>query len=610
MFNALRADNSPFTELQIDQLQKSLGGLDSSQSVWLSGFIAGRLASPFSASAGVGTELPVHAAAQVSEQERLHVFYASQTGNGEDIARALGLEAEQAGITVEVHSLAAFRPAGLKKLRHAAFVISTHGEGDPPDDAVDLMEYLDGPRAPGLDKLKFRVLALGDASYSQFCESGRRLESLLLARGAKTFAERTECDIDFQASAACWSQEVVSYGQENLQTLDVSQTAGHLSIVPSAEPWTRSKPFPATVEKAQKITALESEKDVYHVELSLEDSGLEYQPGDSLGVWAPNTHEVVSEVLEALGLEAEAEVRLDGHRHTVHEFLIRHRELTRLSADTIQSYAELSNSESLSTHFVQLDDIQKREFIEQRQFIDLVQEYPPAANNTMSAQGLAGLLRPLTPRSYSIASSQASVDEEVHLTVATVFSQSRGEQRRGVASDFLNHHLEPGDQVNVFLEPNRRFRLPENRDTPLILISAGTGVAPYRGFLQQLEAQGHSPNTWLIFGNPHMRTDFLYQKEWLDWRDQGLLTRIDGAFSRDQAEKVYVQHIVRNQAVSIQQWLDDGASLYICGGLSMGHEVEDALRDVIAGQQGISTELANEKLADLRRQGRLLKDLY
>jgi sulfite reductase (NADPH) flavoprotein alpha-component len=220
------------------------------------------------------------------------------------------------------------------------------------------------------------------------------------------------------------------------------------------------------------------------------------------------------------------------------------------------------------------------------------------------------LLRPLAPRSYSIASSQASVDEEVHLTVATLHSNSCGEQRRGVASDFLNHRLAPGDEVSVFLEPNRRFRLPEDRDTPLIFIAAGTGIAPYRAFLQQLEAENAAPDTWLIFGNPHLRTDFLYQREWLDWRKSGILTRIDGAFSRDQADKRYVQHVVREQAERIDEWLARKARIYICGGLAMGREVEAALLDVLAQQRGLSLEQAAGQLAELRRQGRLLKDLY
>ena len=619
MFEALKANNSPFTELQIQQLQTGLGGLDAVQSAWLSGFIAGRLT-------GQSAVLPlpeaVAGAAQGPDRKgkTLHVFFASQTGNGEEIARELGKEAERAGLAVEVQSLSALRPPVLKKLEHAAFVISTHGEGDPPDDALDLFEYLASPRAARLEQLRFRVLALGDRSYSQFCAAGRKLENLLLAQGAGTFAERIECDIDFQSAATAWTTEVVRYGQQNLAPEESPtpasplSVASHLSVVPQVARWNRARPFAATVERVQKITGLESPKDVYHVELSLQGSGLEYHPGDALGVWAPNPHGLVDEVLNDLHVDAGEEITLaDGH-HTAHELLTRHRELTRLSADTIRDYALVAKNADLLSHFEEMDEADRRGFLEQRQFVDLVQEFPARQGAHLGLEDVARILRPLAPRSYSIASSPASVAEEVHLTVATLFSNAIGTPRRGVASDFLNHRLQAGDEVGVFVEPNRRFRLPADRKIPLIFIGAGTGIAPYRAFLQQLEAQkeavGESPATWLIFGNPHLRTDFLYQREWLDWRQRGLVARIDGAFSRDQAEKRYVQHVVREQAERIGRWLDKEARIYICGSLAMGHAVEQALCDVLAQRRGWSAEQAAAGLSELRRQGRLLKDLY
>jgi len=612
-----RADNSPFTEQQIEQLRKSLDGLDAAQSLWLSGFIAGRLAG--AAAKPSTAEIPAASSARTvaAGMPCLQVFFASQTGNGEAIAQALAAEAMQAGVAVEVESLASLRPAMLKKLKHAAFIISTHGEGDPPDDALDLFEYLQSPRAPRLENLQFRVLALGDRSYSQYCAAGRKLEALLQAQGATAFGLRVECDIDYAQAASTWSAEIVRFGRDSQASGSSAaaaanglQHAAHLSVVPQSPRWTRANPCSATVERVQKITALESDKDVYHVELSLEESGLHYQPGDALGVWAPNRHELVTEVLSALHIEGDEVVTLDEHRHTVHELLTRQRELTRLSAETVRGYAALARNEQLHDHFDRLDEQQRRQFIVQRQFADLVREYPPQRGAKIAAAELAGLLRPLQPRSYSIASSQASVDQEVHLTVATLFSDGCGEERRGVASDFLNHRLAPGDKVSVFPEPNRRFRLPEDRTIPLILIAAGTGIAPYRAFLQQLATESAAPDIWLIFGNPHLRTDFLYQREWLEWRKRGLIARIDGAFSRDQAEKRYVQHVVLEQAARIDEWLARRARIYICGGLAMGHEVEAALREVLAERRGLSPEQAAGQLAELRRQGRLLKDLY
>lgn len=635
MFNALKAENSPFTQSQIESLQQSLGGLDEFQSAWLSGFIAGQLADPAAfpyaqnaaanaAAHAVTLALPVaritaaNPVALPAVDQRLRVFFASQTGNGESIALALAAEANRAGVAVEVRPLAELRPAVLKKLQHVAFVISTHGEGDPPDDALDLFEYLKGPRATQLVQLKFRVLALGDRSYGKFCAAGRALENLLLAQGATRSAERVECDVDFQQLASAWSTEVLRFAQHEFSTTStVAQVApaaplssAHLRIVSQANPWTRANPFAATVERVQKITGLESGKNVFHLELSLAGSGLVYAPGDALGVWAPNDHELVNEVLDGLGIAADTEVLLDSHRHGIHEVLTRKRELTRLSTATVQGYAELAGNIELQNHFDRLDEEQRREFIEQRQFADLLVEYPVATGTRISADDLVNLLRPLAPRSYSIASSQASVDDQVHLTVASLSPQASRAQRPGVVSNFLNHHIAPGDEVHVFAEPNRRFRLPENRDTPLILIAAGTGVAPYRAFMQQLDAEGGAPPAWLIFGNPHLRTDFLYQREWLEFRQRGLLTHIDCAFSRDQDEKRYVQHVLKEQGARVDEWLSRGARIYICGGLDMGREVELALREVLAVQRGVDTGRATEQVAELRRQGRLLKELY
>jgi len=612
MFQALRTDNSPFNKQQIELLQSSLVSLDAAQSAWLSGYIAGRL------SAGSEVNLPLASAAEVVvPQQKFHVLYASQTGTGEGIASELASQLQQAGWSVDLQSMSSVKPAQLKKLQHVALVISTHGEGDPPDDALDWFDYLKSSRAPRLESLNFTVLALGDRSYEKYCEAGRQLEQLLLATGARPYFARVECDLDYASNAEQWSSQVLSYAREQQPQesngVDVAgkrSFAQHLSVVPSSEQWSRLKPFKATLERVQKITALESDKDVYHLELSLADSGIDYQPGDALGVWAYNDHETVAQILASLNIAADAEIEIDGHTHTAHELLVRHREITRLSADTVTAYAAAALQSDLTQRFEALAGADCRDFIEARQFIDLVDEFPPAEGAGITLQTLNQLLRPLAPRSYSIASSRAAVDEEVHLTVATLFSDAIGTERKGVASNFLNYHLQAGDEVGVFLEPNKRFRLPENRQTPIILVAAGTGIAPYRAFLQQLEEEASETPVWLIFGNPHLRSDFLYQREWLDWRSKGLIQHIDCAFSRDQAEKVYVQHIIRQQGERLEQWLQDGAQIYLCGGLAMGKEVELAVQDVLAEQRGLNAEAAAQELAELRRHGRILKDLY
>jgi len=551
----------------------------------------------------------------------LHVLYGSQTGNGEVVAESFAESARQAGVSVRLKSLADLRPAALKKIQFAAFVMSTHGDGDPPDDAIDLFEWLEGNAGSDLGSLSFRVLALGDRSYAEFCAAGRQLGSLLKARGASEFGPIIECDVDYVAGADRWSGEVLDWSVENLgagstaandsQGVPSSAPAlsPKLSLVASTPGWTRARPFPAIAERVQKITGLESDKDVYHLELSLEGSGLQYQPGDSLGVWADNDAELVSRVLRQLDLDPSSMVEDEGRHRTLRELLTRHRDLTRLNQDTFQVYADMDAERGagrFAPKWQRMSAEQRRTFIEARQFIDLVEAYPVS----LQPRELAELLPPLSSRTYSIASSAAMVDEEVHLTVVTLRSNAIGAERRGVASQYLNHRIQAGDEVRVFLEPNRRFRLPSDESAPIIMISAGTGIAPFRAFMQELEETGRRSAAWLIFGNPHRRTDFLYQREWLKWRADGLLKRIDGAFSRDQAEKRYVQHVVAEQGPELDRWIQDGACIYICGGLAMGHAVEEALIEAIADARGLEYEAAKETVKQLRRERRLLKDLY
>lgn len=603
MLSTLQTENSPFNEEQLKQLQSSIGGLNPHQSHWLSGYMAGRLAETLQA-----TGSPQSAA---TPSAGLSIIYATETGNSKAIATGLAASVEQQGIRAEIHSMDGFRPSTLRKLRNVAFIISTHGEGDPPDEALELFEYLESERAPRLPELNYRVLALGDRSYELFCEAGRKLDERLQALGGQSFGQRVECDVDYTNSARIYTDEVTRFAQDHLATDNQTSktgtsTASYLSLVPSHSHWNRESPFGAEAIQVQKITGHESAKDVYHLELSLEGSGLQYRPGDALGVWAPNDPDLVSRILDSLQINASELVRINDQELGISEALTSHLEITRLTADTVHNFAAAGGQDDLGTLFSGLEPGPQHKFIEQRQLADLADQYPSA----IAPQALVNLLRPLRPRSYSIASSQNMVDEEVHLTVATVHSDAIGVPRQGVASGYLNNRLRAGDQVKVFLEPNDRFRLPDQPDTPIIMIAAGTGIAPYRSFMQELESQGANPDSWLIFGNPHLRTDFLYQKEWLRWRDSGLLNRIDTAWSRDQAEKRYVQDVVREQAAGIDRWLQRGAHIYLCGSRHMGQAVQEVLQNTLAQTRAIESDTANSILADLRRERRLHKDLY
>lgn len=603
MLSMLRIENSPFNEQQLRLLQSSIGGLNPAQSQWLSGYMVGRLTESLQAA---GTQNPL-----VESANSLAIIYATETGNSKRIAMELAANMEQQGFKAELHSMDNFRPAALRKLKNAAFVISTHGEGDPPDEALDLFEYLENERAPKLPNLNYQVLALGDRSYQLFCEAGRKLDKRLQALGARPFGQRVECDVDFASGARAYSDAVIQFARDNLTsesqtTITETSITSHLSLVPSESRWSREHAFVAEVGQVQQITGLQSGKSVYHLELSLVGSGLRYLPGDALGVWAPNDPEVVGRILAILEIDTSVQVRIKERDFSISEALTSHLEITRLTSDTVISFATAGGNSDLETFFSGLEPDQKRVFIEQRQLADLVDEYPAE----ISPQALVELLRPLSPRSYSIASSQNLVDEEVHLTVASLQSNAIGTPRQGVASGFLNHRLSSGGQVKVFLEPNDGFRLPADPATPIIMIAAGTGIAPYRAFMQELEDRVASPDSWLIFGNPHLRTDFLYQREWLRWRDTGLLNRIDTAWSRDQAEKRYVQDVVREQAQRFERWLQRGAHIYLCGSLQMGQAVQLALRNALVLERNIDPDAATTVLADLRRDKRLQKDLY
>jgi sulfite reductase (NADPH) flavoprotein alpha-component len=601
MLSTLRIENSPFNETQLKQLQSSIGGLNAVQSQWLSGYLAGRLAGPLQTASTENT----------NARAVFDIIYATETGHSETIAGRLSESLEQQGISTKLHSMDGFRPAALRKLRNAAFVISTHGEGDPPDEALEIFEYLGSDRAPELNELNYRVLALGDKSYQLFCEAGRKLDERLRALGARPFGQRLECDVDFATTAKVYSDEIIEYARANLATEDqVANTDqsinNHLSLVPNETRWSRENPFAVTLGQTQRITSKDSSKDVHHIELSLEGSGIQYQPGDALGVWAPNDPELVARILESLKLESSTPVSIDNRSLSLGEALTNHLEITRLSSETILGYADEGKPDALKAYFSGLEPARQQRFVEKRQLLDLVDEFPVR----IEPEALVRFLRPLTPRSYSIASSQQLVDDEVHLTVATLHSNATGEVRQGTASGFLNQRFKTDQQVKVFLEPNNRFRLPENPDTPIIMIAAGTGIAPYRAFLQELENRTDSPDSWLIFGNLHLRNDFLYQREWLRWRNSGLLNRIDTAWSRDQAEKRYVQDVVLEQAERIDQWLQRGAHIYLCGSLKMGQAVQQNLQTALAEQRAIPSESAASVLTELRQQRRIKKDLY
>lgn len=569
----------------LDGLQKGLPG---PALHWLSGYFAGL-------AAGRATE----PAAAPKAGQRLTILYGSQTGNARRVAERLGREAVQAGLDARVLATGDYPRSELASERLLWVVISTQGEGEPPEDARSFVEFLLGRRAPRLEQLRFAVLGLGDSSYPKFCETGRQIDARLAELGATRLQPRGDADVDVEAVAEPWLQQ----GLTTLKSLvEPAPSATVTPLRPSATAWSRERPFAAEVLANQRLTTRAAGKDVRHVELSLAGSGLGYQPGDALGLWPRNPATLVEQVLAATGLDGDAEVASGGRRLPLATWLRDERELTRLSRPLLQAQAERSGDADLAAAFAS----DAAGLLRRWQPIDLLRRHPAA----WTADELVAALRPLQPRLYSIASSAAEVGDEAHLAVARVAYELGGLAHVGAASAQLADAAE-GDTLRVFIEPNPRFRLPADDATDIVMIGAGTGVAPYRGFLQERRARGASGRHWLLFGERALRESFLYQAEWLEARKRGELHRLDVAFSRDQAQKRYVQHLVVEQGRELWSWIDGGATLYVCGDATgMAPAVHAALVDVVVAHGGRSPEDAAVFLAELGEARRYLRDVY
>ena len=593
----------PFPAETADALARLTQGLDSAGLWWLSGYAAGL------ASRG-GSAQPAPAVAarlDAAPAGRLTIVYGSQTGNARRIAERLAADAEASGLPVRLLRADAYPVRELKSERFLYLVLSTQGDGDPSDDARDLHDFILGARAPKLEQLHFAVLALGDSSYPLFCAVGRKIDERLAELGATRLLDRGDADLDIDTIAVPWRERALATAKDSLKPL-ATVTPLRPASAPAAS-HDRDRPFAAAVLANQRITLASgrgaSGKDIRHVELSLEGSGLHYEPGDALGLWPRNADALVDAVLAAARLEGDAPVAHGGEERPLREWLAGRRELTKLARPFAAAHAERSRDADLQALLAGQDTAVFAAWAERRQVIDLLQSAPAA----WEATALVAALRPLQPRLYSIASSQRAVGDEAHLAVAHIAFERDGTARFGVASHQL---AEAGHDATlpVYIEPNERFRLPADAARDVIMIGPGTGVAPFRGFVQEREAIGASGRHWLFFGNPHFRGDFLYQLEWQRALKSGALDRIDLAFSRDGAHKTYVQHRLRERARDLVDWIENGAHVYVCGATAMGRDVHAALAEALAAQLGLDEEAAGERLDALQREERYARDLY
>ncbi len=580
-------------------LARLLDGLDTHALWWLSGYSAGLAGNQ-------STIAPSAKATADAVVTPTTVVYGSQTGNARRVAERLAADLESAGASVRLLRADAFPLRELKSERLLYVVISTQGDGDPPDDARTLVEHLSGKRAAQLPELRYAVLGLGDSSYPQFNAIARRLDTRLAELGARRLFDLGEADLDVETIADPWCKRAVNEAKESAPATSTHASVVTLRAVASAAKHDRDAPFVAELLANQRISARGSEKDVRHIELSLEGSGLEYEPGDALGVWPQNAPGLVDRVLDLLDLDGGVSISHGRETHSLRHWLESRRELTRISRPFVASHAALAGNSGLNRLLAPEQSATFGKLLGSHQVIDVLRAWPAR----WSAEELVAALRPLTPRLYSIASSRKVVGDEAHLTVAHVDYEAFGQRHQGVASGFLSRASDDA-RIPVFIEPNERFRLPADGSRDIIMIGPGTGIAPFRAFMQDRAATGSSGRNWLLFGNPHFGSDFLYQVEWQEALREGRLDRLDLAFSRDQTSKVYVQHRLRENSRELHSWLSNGAHLYVCGDATrMARDVEEALLDVFAEHGHGDREQATEQLDVLRREGRYARDVY
>ena len=588
----------PLNPEQLARLQAATTDFTPAQLAWVSGYFWGVL----NQQPGSNAVAP----APVAEMPGITLISASQTGNARRVAEALRDDLIAAKLNVTLINAGDYKFKQIANEKLLIVVASTQGEGEPAEEAVALHKFLFSKKAPKLDNTAFAVFGLGDTSYEFFCQAGKDFDAKLAELGGERLLDRVDADVEYQAAAAQWRARLVDVLKARAPAAPSVQVAasGAVNEVHTS-PYTKEAPLTASLAVTQKITGRDSEKDVRHIEIDLGDSGLRYQPGDALGVWYQNDPALVKELVELLWLKGDEPVTVEGKTLSLAEALQWHFELTVNTGNIVENYATLTRSETLLP--LVGDKAQLQHYAATTPIVDMVR-FSPAQ---LDAQALVDLLRPLTPRLYSIASSQAEVESEVHVTVGVVRYEIEGRARAGGASSFLADRVEEEGEVRVFIEHNDNFRLPANPQTPVIMIGPGTGIAPFRAFMQQRAANGAEGKNWLFFGNPHFTEDFLYQVEWQRYVKEGVLSRIDLAWSRDQKEKVYVQDKLRQQGAELWRWINDGAHIYVCGDANrMAKDVEQALLEVIAEFGGMDIEAADEFLSELRIERRYQRDVY
>ncbi|MDW3969453.1 assimilatory sulfite reductase (NADPH) flavoprotein subunit [Staphylococcus saprophyticus] len=607
----LSVSNSPFDQEQAAQLNQIFQTLTAEQQIWLTGYLTAQ-----QGAVAQTTEAPQQVAeyvlnneseSQTNNDRHITVVYGSETGNAQSLAEIFADRLVEHNYTVKLTAMDEIKQKEFKKVEDLFVITATHGEGDPPDNALTFHEFIHSRKAPKLENVRFSVLALGDESYEYFCQTGKDFDAKLLELGAERLTDRQDCDLDFDDLAEKWMNK-------NIEILN--QSTGHGSTVTSTETvqsakekrYSKSNPYKAEVLENINLNGRGSNKEVRHVELLLDNYGESFEPGDCVVVLPQNEPEIVTLLIETLGWDKDIEIPIndDGDTLPLEKALTEHFEITKLTKPLLQKAAELfGNTELLS----QIDNAEWiQQYVDGRDVIDLLIEFP---TSELKPETFYKLLRKLPAREYSIASSYEATPDEVHITVGAVRYEAHERTRKGVCSVQLAERIQPGDTLPIYLKKNPNFKFPFDEETPVIMIGPGTGVAPFRSYMQEREELGLSGNTWLFFGEQYFTTDFLYQTEWQAWLKDETLAKLDLAFSRDTEEKIYVQHRIAQQSELFYQWLQDGAAIYVCGDEKhMAKDVHDTIRSVIEQEGDMSEADAEAYLTQMKQEKRYQRDIY
>jgi sulfite reductase (NADPH) flavoprotein alpha-component len=592
----LLPNTAPLTSDQVQVLNGFLPSLQPDQLLWMEGFISGLRA---------GKANPVTTA----KTAELTVLFGTESGNAESLADQTVKAAAKAGFKAKAVSMGDIKPAKLKGVKNLLIIVSTWGEGDPPENAIDFHKDFMSDQSLRLEGTRYSVLSLGDTSYEHFCKIGIDFDARLEALGAQRIFERKDCDVDFDEDYAIWQKSVLAAFSE-LTSVSTSSAAETLLVTPAATTvsYSRKNPFPSNLETRVLLNGKGSSKETIHLEFDLEGSGLTYEAGDALAVIPANALDVVESILETTKLDGTTTVTLKEGDCTLHDALTHKLEITTITLPVLKRYNEFAQNADLDALIHPDNKPRFNDYINGRELIDILTDFPA---KELTANGLAGALRKLPPRLYSIASSPKAHPGEVHLTVGVVRYHTNGRQRKGVCSSYLADRIQESETAKVFVSPNKHFKIPNDPDAPLIMVGPGTGIAPFRAFIEERQAIGAKGKNWLFFGDQHYLTDFLYQTEWQDYLSDGILTKLDVAFSRDQANKVYVQDRMRENAKELYNWLQEGATFCVCGEASrMAHDVDKALHDIVAQEGKISEDAATEYVKKLKADKRYLLDVY